>query len=87
MDSPEAESKPEISVAQIVATVSEMADTLEHLRHWIYGTDLGYTVVAYTESNPVTVYKCVLRASRNLRTIVDSLPNRSSTVSRHDREG
>lgn len=67
---------PEISPTELVETVAEMANTLEHIRQWIYRTDLGFTVVAYSESNPVTVYKCVLRATRNLRTIADSLPNR-----------
>lgn len=70
--------RPEITATELAETVGEMADTLEHLRQWIYGTDLGFTVVAYTESNPVTVYKCILRASRNLRTIADSLPKRRS---------
>lgn len=71
---------PEITAVELAETVAEMAARLEQIRTWIYGTDLGYTVVAYSESNPVTVYKCVLRALRNLRTIADSLPRRQSVT-------
>lgn len=72
--------RAEIGPRDVCATLSPIVETIEELKTWVHGTDLGYAVIAYSQGNTVTVYKALLRAERSLRSIVDSLPNRERNL-------